>query len=55
MLHYQNKVAKWTTLFYVAYQQFNLTEPNEKERGKAMGLSASAVAMGVMVGPALGG
>lgn len=27
MLHYQNKVAKWTTLFYVAYQQFNLTEP----------------------------
>ena len=28
---------------------------NEKERGKAMGLSASAVAMGVMVGPALGG
>ncbi len=28
---------------------------NEKERGKAMGLSTSAVAMGVMVGPALGG
>lgn len=30
MLHYQNKVAKWTTLFYVAYQQFNLTEPTIK-------------------------
>ena len=30
MLHYQNKVAKWTTLFYVAYQQFNLTEPIKK-------------------------
>lgn len=28
---------------------------DEKERGRAMGLSASAVAMGVMVGPALGG
>lgn len=28
---------------------------NEKERGRAMGLSASAIAMGVMVGPALGG
>ncbi len=26
-----------------------------KKRGKAMGLSTSAVAMGVMVGPALGG
>lgn len=28
---------------------------DEKERGRAMGLSASAVAMGVMIGPALGG
>ena len=28
---------------------------DEKERGRAMGISASAVAMGVMVGPALGG
>ena len=28
---------------------------DEKERGKAMGISASAVALGVMVGPALGG